>query len=338
LIDKLFRATEDFEYSELLDQAAKCKDIAEQMALVAAFTVSAYSTTSERVAKPFNPMLGETYECDRMTEKGWRYISEQVSHHPPILAQHCESKNWKCSTEFQLTSKFRGKHIEALPMGLFRVEFPVTGTSYTYNRPVTSCHNLIIGKLYVEHSGEVSIIGEKAAKGWKCHLNYVTHSFFTKDTRLVKGLVMDPADNVKNILNGQWDDSFEAQAVPSDGSTGTSKVIWRKRQPPSDSELYYNFTIFVSQLNEMEAGIAPTDSRLRPDQRLMENGDWDASNREKLRLEEQQREKRRRGEDVKPLWFAAERDEETGLTVHKYKGNYWPCKAKQDWSKCPSIF
>lgn len=46
---------------------------------------------------------------------------------------------------------------------------------------------------------------------------------------------------------------------------------------------YYNFTEFACQLNEEEPGVSPTDSRMRPDQRLMENGRWDESNSEKLR-------------------------------------------------------
>jgi len=46
-------------------------------------------------------------------------------------------------------------------------------------------------------------------------------------------------------------------------------------------------------LNEPEEGIAVTDSRLRPDQRLMESGRWDEANAEKLRLEEKQRAARR---------------------------------------------
>jgi hypothetical protein len=46
-------------------------------------------------------------------------------------------------------------------------------------------------------------------------------------------------------------------------------------------------------LNEPEEDIAPTDSRLRPDQRLMEDGQWDEANAEKLRLEEKQRAARR---------------------------------------------
>jgi len=43
----------------------------------------------------------------------------------------------------------------------------------------------------------------------------------------------------------------------------------------------------------MEDGVAPTDSRLRPDQRLMERGLWDEANACKVLLEEKQRAARR---------------------------------------------
>lgn len=46
---------------------------------------------------------------------------------------------------------------------------------------------------------------------------------------------------------------------------------------------YYNFTELACQLNELEDGVAPTDSRMRPDQRLMEEGRWEESNSEKIR-------------------------------------------------------
>lgn len=46
---------------------------------------------------------------------------------------------------------------------------------------------------------------------------------------------------------------------------------------------FYNFSELACQLNEIEDGVAPTDSRLRPDQRLMEEGQWEESNREKIR-------------------------------------------------------
>lgn len=74
----LQRLTEDYEYADVLDRAAECSDSTEQMAYVAAFTVSSYSSTAYRTGKPFNPLLGETYECDRRDDLGWRAISEQV--------------------------------------------------------------------------------------------------------------------------------------------------------------------------------------------------------------------------------------------------------------------
>lgn len=56
----------------------------------------------------------------------------------------------------------------------------------------------------------------------------------------------------------------------------------------------YYFSALALTLNEHEEGVAPTDSRRRPDQRLMEKGRWDQANAEKQRLEEQQRSSRRR--------------------------------------------
>lgn len=58
----------------------------------------------------------------------------------------------------------------------------------------------------------------------------------------------------------------------------------------------YFFSDLALTLNEPEERVAPTDSRLRPDQRLMESGRWDEANVEKQRLEEKQRAVRRRRE------------------------------------------
>lgn len=130
-LSMLQRLTEDYEYAEILDCAAKCKDPCEQLAHVAAFTVSAYSTTANRTGKPFNPLLGETYECDRRDDLGWRSISEQVSHHPPMVAQYCEGKAWRCWQEFTMTSKFRGKYLQVSNVSIdIRVNVGCTVTGY----------------------------------------------------------------------------------------------------------------------------------------------------------------------------------------------------------------
>ena len=73
------RLCEELEYSDLLDKAADTEDPYQRMVLIAAFSVSPYAATYYRAGqKPFNPLLGETYECIR-EDKGWKFIAEQVS-------------------------------------------------------------------------------------------------------------------------------------------------------------------------------------------------------------------------------------------------------------------
>lgn len=89
----LQRVCEDMEYTDLLDTAADRADSTERLVYVAAFAASEYASTIGRVAKPFNPLLGETYEYVR-PDKGYRFFIEQVSHHPPIGAAWAESAKW----------------------------------------------------------------------------------------------------------------------------------------------------------------------------------------------------------------------------------------------------
>ncbi|XP_050409853.1 oxysterol-binding protein 1 isoform X2 [Patella vulgata] len=359
-LSMLQRITEEFEYADCLEKAVKCDDSAEQMAWVAAFTISAFSTTLLRTGKPFNPLLGETYECDRLDDLGWRNIAEQVSHHPPALAMHTEGRGWTCWQEFTMTSKFRGKYLQIIPLGIAHLIFHKTGNHYTWRKVTTTVHNIIVGKLWVDNHGEMDITNHK--NGDKCHLKYSAYSYFSRETpRKVTGVITDSTNKPKWVLTGTWDCQMEgAQILHVEESnkgkpvfeTGPHKVLWKCRPLPPGSEKYYNFTQLAVQLNEPEDGVAPTDSRLRPDQRLMEDGKWDESNNSKLLLEEKQRASRRKreaeaekaaaeGRDFPPYtatWFKKDKDPITGNQIHQFTGKYWNCKSRQDWSSCPDIF
>ena len=123
------------------------------------------------------------------------------------------------------------------------------------------------------------------------------------------------------------------------------KLLWQRRMPPAYLEAMYNFTELAIELNEDEPGVAPTDSRRRPDQRLMEAGRWDEANQEKLRLEEKQRQTRRarevaaNGQDnYKSRWFQKQHDQLTDSEMHIFTNEYWECKQKQEWARCEDIF
>lgn len=71
---------EDMCYVEMLEKAAACDSSLEELTYLAVYSVACYGSTavSSRVGKPFNPLLGETFECDRRAEHGWRALLEQV--------------------------------------------------------------------------------------------------------------------------------------------------------------------------------------------------------------------------------------------------------------------
>ena len=75
-LSMLQRMVEDYIYSDVLVQAAAAETTLEEMMYVAAFATSCYA--SSRMNKSFNPLLGETFECDRRAEQGWRCLMEQV--------------------------------------------------------------------------------------------------------------------------------------------------------------------------------------------------------------------------------------------------------------------
>lgn len=90
----LQRLCEELEYCDLLDRAAEHSDPLDRIMYVAAFSVSGFASGYYRSgSKPFNPLLGETYECKR-EDKGFQFIAEQVSHHPPVSACHASAKQY----------------------------------------------------------------------------------------------------------------------------------------------------------------------------------------------------------------------------------------------------
>ncbi|XP_042297239.1 oxysterol-binding protein 2 isoform X4 [Sceloporus undulatus] len=366
-LSMLQRLTEDLEYHELLDKAVKCESSTEQMCFVAAFSVSSYSTTVHRTAKPFNPLLGETYELDRLDELGFRSLCEQVSHHPPAAAHHVYSKRgWTLWQEITIASKFRGKYLSIMPLGAIHLEFHASGNHYVWRKVTSTVHNIIVGKLWIDQSGDIEIINHKSKD--KCQLKFTPYSYFSRDVpRKVTGVVMDADGQAHYVMSGTWDEKMECSKIVNSthGSTSSEgklsktvyqtlspKVLWKKYPLPENAENMYYFSSLALTLNEPEEGMAPTDSRLRPDQRLMEIGKWDEANVEKQRLEEKQRAVRRRreaeaaealeeGKDYEgyiPLWFERKVDPATGELICIYKGGYWEAKEQQDWSACPDIF
>ena len=108
-LSTLQRLCEELEYSELIEKAVKSETALERLQWVVAFSISSYGSCNARAShKPFNPLLGETFECVR-DDKGFRFISEQVSHHPPISVAHASGTGWEWAQGLRIRSKFWGE-------------------------------------------------------------------------------------------------------------------------------------------------------------------------------------------------------------------------------------
>ncbi|XP_072034757.1 oxysterol-binding protein-related protein 6-like isoform X2 [Amphiura filiformis] len=310
---------EELEYSELLDKAAETEDPYKRMVFVAAFAVSSYSSTYTRAGtKPFNPLLGETYECVR-EDKGFRFIAEQVSHHPPVSVCHCTSKNFIYRQEIRIKTKFWGKSMELIPTGNIHIEIPRYGDHYQYSK-VTSCvHNILSGERWLDHYGETLINNGRIM----CKLTFTKASYWSNHRHEITGQVLDEEGHLVHELFGKWNEGVFC------GRSSSAKSIWRTALIPENHRMYYGFTRFAIELNELDPTmqhlLASTDSRFRPDQRFLEEGDLLGAEKEKQRVESLQRERRKAREEqgitYEPRFFKCVTD--NSKESWEFLDDYW---------------
>ncbi|KAJ4848197.1 Oxysterol-binding protein- protein 1C [Turnera subulata] len=341
-LSSLQKCFEDLEYSYLLDRAyewGRKGNSLMRILNVAAFAVSGYASTEGRICKPFNPLLGETYEAD-YPDKGLRFFSEKVSHHPMIVACHCDGTGWKFWGDSNLKSKFWGRSIQLDPVGLLTLEFD-DGEIFQWSKVTTSIYNLILGKLYCDHYGTMRITGNRE---YSCKLKFKEQSIIDRNPHQVQGVIQDKNGKTVATLLGKWDESMHYVNGEYSGkgkgpeSLKDAHMLWKRNKPPR-FPTRYNLTRFAITLNELTPGLKeklpPTDSRLRPDQRYLENGEFEMANSEKLRLEQRQRQARKMQErGWKPQWFAKDKATDS----YRYIGGYWEARERRNWDSCPDIF
>lgn len=69
----LQKSMQSCEYTHILDQAAKEEDPMRRIAMIGIYQVSGLSIIERAVTKPFNPLLGETFE---FVNDDFEYIAE----------------------------------------------------------------------------------------------------------------------------------------------------------------------------------------------------------------------------------------------------------------------
>ncbi|KAL1115128.1 hypothetical protein AAG570_007159 [Ranatra chinensis] len=127
---------------------------------------------------------------------------------------------------------------------------------YRWNKVTTCVHNLFSAQRWVDQYGELTIVASPSAQA----------SYWSAKRHEITGVIVDEREGrvVRNLF-GKWSEAFYCGVAPS------AKCIWRPGTMPEDYELYYGFTRFAMELNELDEDMAKylplTDTRFRPDQR-----------------------------------------------------------------------
>ncbi|XP_040857012.1 oxysterol-binding protein-related protein 7 [Ochotona curzoniae] len=327
-LNTLQRLCEELEYSNLLDQASRIADPCERMVYIAAFAVSAYSSTYHRAGcKPFNPVLGETYECER-PDRGFRFISEQVSHHPPISACHAESENFIFWQDMKWKNKFWGKSLEIVPVGTVHVSLPRFGDHFEWNKVTCCIHNILSGQRWIEHYGEV-LIRNTQDSSCHCKITFCKAKYWSSNVHEVQGTVFSRSGRVLHRLFGKWHEGLYRGPPPG------GQCIWKPNSMPPNHERNFGFTQFALELNELTAelkrALPSTDTRLRPDQRYLEEGNIQAAEAQKRRIEQLQRDRRRVMEEnniVHQARFFRRQMDSSGKEWWVTNNTYWKLRAE----------
>eukprot|EP00239_Pterosperma_sp_CCMP1384_P003102 CAMPEP_0197851626 /NCGR_PEP_ID=MMETSP1438-20131217/18476_1 /TAXON_ID=1461541 /ORGANISM="Pterosperma sp., Strain CCMP1384" /LENGTH=824 /DNA_ID=CAMNT_0043465293 /DNA_START=243 /DNA_END=2717 /DNA_ORIENTATION=+ len=341
-ISALQKVAEELEYCQLLDIAATHpKGSIQRVVNVAGYAVGSYCSTEGRTKKPFNPLQHETYELI-CPEQGFRFMAEKVCHHPTILAMHAEGRGWTLAGDCNLKSKFWGRCIEISPVGVQQVTFH-DGEIITWQKVSTTINNLIIGNMYVDHYGTMKI---RSSDGPVAKLKFKEQNFMERQPHQVKGDIMDKSGTKVATMQGKWDLAMTCTMLADNKTTG----VWERSQFPEDgTSSKYHLTSWAITLNEMLGGmeeeIPMTDSRRRPDQRLLELGQYSDANAEKQRLEEKQRAARKKtesGEKAEPRWFKRRPETKDSAgndqILYDYVGGYWEARESRNWTAVKDIF
>lgn len=345
----LQRLAEDMEYTSLLEKTVDCSESVDRLLWVALYILTAYNSQPTRDNKPFNPLLGETFEWQSPDNK-YRFISEQVSHHPPISCYHAEGglgnnggSSFQMYAEFETKTKFWGRSLELMMAGHQWMTLQPWGDEYRWNKGNVSINNIIMGNYWIECIGEIKVVNVKTGDSARLVMQPCRGQLDQRGG--CEGWVSNAAGEVVWTISGNYTSSLSAARAGEESS-----VVWTRYELPDDVEEQYMFTKFAIALNDNSDPLVPllppTDSRFRPDQRALEQGEHQRATSEKLRLEDKQRKARHArklaGEEYHTLWFEQTNPDDKELVRYpdertsawQFNGSYWNRK----WDKCPDIY
>ncbi|KAJ1894131.1 Oxysterol-binding protein OBPa [Kickxella alabastrina] len=298
------RVTDFMSHPDFLIDASKCEDPIDRFIGVVKYYMSGWHIHPKGVKKPYNPILGEFFrsQCTFRDSTSAYFVSEQVSHHPPITAMFYHSPEHHISIEGDLRpkSRFFGNSVGMLLEGYAKVHFNKRNNEeYLVTYPNMYARGILFGKMVLE-LGETSTV--------TCEKSDLMFEVEFKTKGLIWGTYNQIAGKIKRI-------STKEVLYDISGNWQTTIYITDRRQRTEPTVLFDSTKDnVVPQTVACVAEQEPNESRNLwkfVTKAIVEN-DLDAATAQKSVIEERQREEAKRREAAKerfiPRFFQLETD------------------------------
>ncbi|OQR95431.1 oxysterol binding protein [Thraustotheca clavata] len=276
----LERVAEAWSYAPTyLTKAATSTDPIERMKHLMCFVVSGLHCCVNQ-NKPFNPILGETYQA--VLSDGTLICMEHIQHHPPVSAFYVDGPNglYKLHGRYEFESNMSGNSITNYQNGITSFEC-ANGVMLKYELPQLKMGGVMFGDRLVEWSGHARF--NDAQNNLLGTLNFEGNDSF---------LGRSSGDDIKGTICSSKKESKSGLHIKVTGSwlshlSFDGKVEWDLAHEP----LYLPTPV---------DNAIPSDSRYRQDLIELKAGENEKAQASKLHLEEFQRnDKKLRGEKGK---------------------------------------
>ena len=318
---------EKFYYLDLLTKASNEPKKEIQLCYISAFIIGEIFLNIGRSLKPFNPIIGETYEYFN-NKLNFRYYSEQVSHKPPVTAFEGETPNFTYygDTYGETSFKFFKGGMELSLKNKVHIILKNSGDHYTFIPPTGMAKGLMNPPLYVDYYGDV-IIQNITNPAYKCELKFIEEGWTPNSLGEFEGTVYKDDKSIY-LLGGNWKKNIYMTDPDGNNKIELLTLDENLKYLNNTSECYYlpEFTCDLNNLTEeLKESLPLNDSRFKMDMRLLEEGNSDEAQIYKDKYEEKQR-KELNNEQHKILFFKQEYDSENEINYYVPNGQYWEMK------------
>eukprot|EP00753_Platysulcus_tardus_P021836 PLAT9142.1.p1 GENE.PLAT9142.1~~PLAT9142.1.p1 ORF type:complete len:927 (+),score=380.70 PLAT9142.1:17-2797(+) len=266
----LQRMTDNWSFASIyLPKASDADTPLRRLQYVMTFIVAGLHLNT-RQQKPFNPILGETYQA---TIGDAELFCEQTAHHPPVSHFQLRHDKFHFYGYYEYLAGYKTNALKGQQRGDNFVAFPDGGKVW-FEMPYQLISGTMWGDRRIEWHGSMNFRDE--ANDLTCELRFNPEewrgSFFSKAERptdAFRGDIMQAGSKV-SYCEGSWLGSIEF-----DG-----EVFWDMESVPP---------VFAMPISSP----LPSDCRFRSDLQSLKAGDLDAAADEKSRLENVQRRDRK---------------------------------------------